>query len=133
MVKNPPASAGDIRDVGSVPGLGRFPGGGLGNALQYFCLENRMEPSELYSPWGRKESVMTEVTYHSRMQTLNMRNHKKHQSRPCVISSPERLSFFSFFFSLKRENQMHPEDTYGSCVIIVKLGTRHSNFFAHRL
>ena len=32
-VKNPPASAGDIRDVGSIPGLGRFPGGGHGNPL----------------------------------------------------------------------------------------------------
>ena len=36
MVKNPPASAGD---VGSIPGLGRSPGEGNGNLLQYFCLE----------------------------------------------------------------------------------------------
>ena len=40
VVKNPPANAGDIRDVGSVPGLGRSPGGGHGNPLQYSCLEN---------------------------------------------------------------------------------------------
>ena len=40
MVKNPPASAGDIRDAGSIPGLGRSPGGGHGNPLQYSCLEN---------------------------------------------------------------------------------------------
>ena len=40
VVKNPPAKAGDIRDVGSVPGLGRSPGGGHGNPLQYSCLEN---------------------------------------------------------------------------------------------
>ena len=40
MVKNPPASAGDIRDVGLIPGLGRSPGGGHGNLLQYSCLEN---------------------------------------------------------------------------------------------
>ena len=39
-VKNPPANAGDIRDVGSIPGLGRSPGGGYGNPLQYSCLEN---------------------------------------------------------------------------------------------
>ena len=37
VVKNPPASPGDIRDSGVVPGLGRFPGGGYGNPLQYFC------------------------------------------------------------------------------------------------
>ena len=40
MVKNPPANAGDIREVGSIPGLGRSPGGGQGNPLQYSCLEN---------------------------------------------------------------------------------------------
>ena len=40
MVKNPTANAGDIRDVGSIPGLGRSPGGGHGNPLQYSCLEN---------------------------------------------------------------------------------------------
>ena len=43
MVKNLPASAGDIRDVGSIPGLGRSPGGGHVNPLQYSCLENPMD------------------------------------------------------------------------------------------
>ena len=43
MVKNLLASAGDIRDLGSVPGLGRSPGGGYGNPLQYSCLENPMD------------------------------------------------------------------------------------------
>ena len=40
MVKNLPANEEDARDVGLIPGLGRFPGGGNGNPLQYFCLEN---------------------------------------------------------------------------------------------
>ena len=40
MVKNPPANAGDVRDTGSIPGSGRFPGGGHDNPLQYSCLEN---------------------------------------------------------------------------------------------
>ena len=40
MVKNPPASAGDISDVGLIPGSGRSPGGGHSNPLQYSCLEN---------------------------------------------------------------------------------------------
>ena len=39
-VKNPPAIAGDLRDVDSIPGLGRSPGEGKGNPLQYSCLEN---------------------------------------------------------------------------------------------
>ena len=39
-LKNLPANAGDIRDVNSIPGLGRSPGGGHGNPLQCSCLEN---------------------------------------------------------------------------------------------
>ena len=42
VVKKPPARARDIRDAGSVPGSGRSPGGGLGNPLQYSCLEKPM-------------------------------------------------------------------------------------------
>ena len=42
-VKNLSANAGDIRDIGSVPGLGKSPGGGYGNPLQYSCLENPMD------------------------------------------------------------------------------------------
>ena len=40
VVKNPPANAGDIRDMGSIPGSGRFPGIANGNPLQYSCLES---------------------------------------------------------------------------------------------
>ena len=49
-------------DLGSIPGLGRSPGGGHGNPLQYSCLENPPEQRSLvgYSPWGRKESDMTD-------------------------------------------------------------------------
>ena len=43
VVKNPPANAGDARDVGLIPGLGRSPGIGNGNPLQYSCLENYMD------------------------------------------------------------------------------------------
>ena len=42
MVKNLPANVGDTRDVGSIPGSGRSPGGGNGSPLQYSCLENSM-------------------------------------------------------------------------------------------
>ena len=42
VVKNMPAKAGDIRDAGSIPGLGRSFGGGHENPLQYSCLENHM-------------------------------------------------------------------------------------------
>ena len=43
MLKNPPASAGDVRDVGSIPGLERSPGGEHGNPLHYSCLGNPMD------------------------------------------------------------------------------------------
>ena len=43
MVKSPPANAGGTRDPGSIPGLGRSPGGGHDKALQCSCLENHMD------------------------------------------------------------------------------------------
>ena len=62
MVRNPPASAGDSGDLGSFPGLGRSPGEGDGNPLQCSHLENPHGQRTLvaYSPWGCKESDMTE-------------------------------------------------------------------------
>ena len=43
LIKKLAANSGDIRDVGSIPGLGRCPGEGHGNPLQYSCLENPMD------------------------------------------------------------------------------------------
>ena len=43
MVKNLPANTGDVREAGSIPGLGRFPGEGNGDLLQYSCLEKSMD------------------------------------------------------------------------------------------
>ena len=43
MVKNPPANAGDTKDIVSIPGSGRSLGGGNGNPLQYSCLGNPMD------------------------------------------------------------------------------------------
>ena len=43
VVKNPPARAGDTRFMGSIPGLGRSPGGGNGNPLHFSCLESPMD------------------------------------------------------------------------------------------
>ena len=43
MAKNPPSNSRDVRDTGSIPGLGRSPGEGNGNLLQYSCLENSMD------------------------------------------------------------------------------------------
>ena len=63
VVKNPSDNVGDIRDASSIPGLGRSPGGGNGNPLQYSCLENPMERGAWQATvHGIAESDMTEVT-----------------------------------------------------------------------
>ena len=66
-VKNSPASAGDLRGLGSIPGSGRCPGGGHGNPLQHSCLENPMDRGSQadYSPWGHKESDKTDAAQHT--------------------------------------------------------------------
>ena len=61
VVKNPPANAGDARNIGSISGSGRSPGEGSGNSLQYSCLGKSHGQKKLvgYSPWGWEESDMT--------------------------------------------------------------------------
>ena len=59
MVKNPAANAGDIRDVGSIPGLGRSTGGGHDNLLQYSCLLNPMDRG----PWRATARGVARVGY----------------------------------------------------------------------
>ena len=56
MVKNLPANAGGVRDTGSIPGLGRSPGGGHGNPLQWAGESHGQRSLAGYSPRGRKES-----------------------------------------------------------------------------
>ena len=62
VVKDSLDNAGDTRGLGSISGSGRSPGRGHGYPLQYSCLENPHEQKSLvgYSPWGYKESDMTE-------------------------------------------------------------------------
>ena len=49
----------NVGDLGSIPGLGRFPGEGNGSPLQHSCLENPMDGGA-WCPWGHKESDTTE-------------------------------------------------------------------------
>ena len=59
VVKNPPDNAGDIRDVGLIPGLGRSLGAGHDNPLQYSCLENPMDRGS----WWSTVHEVTKVRY----------------------------------------------------------------------
>ena len=62
VVKSPHADAGDTGEAGSILGSGRSPGGGH-NPFKYSCLENLMGREDWQAtPWGRKESDMTEET-----------------------------------------------------------------------
>ena len=67
MVKNPPANARAVRDMGSIPGSGRSPGGGHGNPLQYSCLDNHVERKVWWATvhGGHKELGTTEPTEHA--------------------------------------------------------------------
>ena len=66
MVKNLPANTGDIRDMGSIPGLWRFPGGGHGNPRQYSYLENPMDRGTL---WAKVHRVTKSWTRLKRFRT----------------------------------------------------------------
>ena len=65
VVKNPPANAGDVRDVGLIPGLGRSPGGGHGNPLQYSSLENPMDRGACWATVLGLQGVGPEATQHT--------------------------------------------------------------------
>ena len=70
VIKNPPATAGDIRDAGSIPGLGTSPGGGYGNTFQYSCLENPMDRGPGTTVHRVAELDTAEATEHACMWPL---------------------------------------------------------------
>ena len=74
VVKNPPGSAGDIRDTDLIPGLGISPGGGQGHPLQYSCLEN---PLDRGSWWATVYGVAKSQTRLKRLiiQSFPLRHH----------------------------------------------------------
>ena len=67
VVKNPPANAGDIRDMGSILESGISSGGGHGNLLQYSCLENSMDRGAW---WATIHRVAKSRTLHSQLKPL---------------------------------------------------------------
>ena len=72
VVKNPPASAGDLRVPGLILRSGRSPGGGHGNPLQYSCLKDPMDRGawqatvhRVAKSWARLKHLSTHATMHS--------------------------------------------------------------------
>ena len=99
VVRNPPASAGDPRVTGLIPGLGRSPGGGNGNLLQYSCLGN-----PILCPWGPKESSQLSTHTHLRSQAQEGSSHScvPHHAWPLSCSSlnfPVREQFLKLLLS----------------------------------
>ena len=69
MAKNPPASARDARDAGSIPGSGRSPGEGNGNPLQYSCLGNSMDRGAWQATVHRVAKSWTRLSVHTLTHT----------------------------------------------------------------
>ena len=101
MVKNTPGNARDFRDSGSIPGLGRFPGGGNGNPHQYSCLENPMDRgvwqaavhgvAKSMHHTGAEISLETILSHNRRLALLHVTHcsalpTRLHQ-RPCSLST----------------------------------------------
>ena len=84
-VKNPLANAGDAGDKGSVPGLGRSPGGGYGNPLQYFWLEN---PMERKAWWATVHRVTKSRTWLKPLNTYTHIHDAVHRSTRKPASLP---------------------------------------------
>ena len=119
LVKNPPASVGDIRDMSSIPGSGRSPGGGHDNLLQYSCLENPMDRRAWWAivhwvaknqTWLKRLSMLTQLCngfwFHKEhsFYFLHLMSPRKHFT---IISCP----LFSQLddFSTISERQLYPE------------------------
>ena len=88
VVKNLPANAPDVRDLSSISGLGRSPGGGYGNPLQYSCQENphgQRSPVGC-SPWGHRVGHDW-TTKHSTAHTIQSIHRSPSQPKRCGLSS----------------------------------------------
>ena len=95
VVKNPPGNAGDIKDLGSIPGSGRSPGGGHGNPLHYFCLENSMDRGAwwatvyMVTKSQPRLSNLASVQFSRSVVSDSLRPHESQHARPpCPSPTP---------------------------------------------
>ena len=91
VVNNLPVNAGDKRDSGSIPGLGRSPGGGHGNPLQYSCLENPMDRGAWWATVHGVAKIQTwlkQLSMHTcklRAASLSVAIHSDRASSDCAL------------------------------------------------
>ena len=81
VVENLPANAGDIRDVGSIPGLERSPGGGYGNPFQYSCVENPMDRGSWQATVHRvtkSQTRLKRLSTHTQQRNGNRNSNIRH-------------------------------------------------------
>ena len=94
VVKNLPASAGDLRDAGSIPRSGRSPGEGNGNPLQQSCLENSMDGGAW---WATVHGVTKSRTQWSDFTSLLLqRNFPSQGSNPGLLPHRQALYHLSY-------------------------------------
>ena len=88
VVKNAPANAGDITDAGLIPGLGRSPGEGNGNPLQYSCLENPIDRGawtvHRVTRVGLKRLSMHTISWNSNLKFIECLLHARHCYKHCA-------------------------------------------------
>ena len=77
VVKNPPANARDVTDVGLIPGLGRLPGEGNSNPFQHSCLENPMDRGACWATVHRVTQSLTWLKLLSRQAAFHYVNRVK--------------------------------------------------------
>ena len=76
MVKNPPGNVGDTGDMGLISGLGRSPGGGHGNPLQYSCLENPMDRGTWWATVhkvAKSWALLEQLSMHVHVQLITIK------------------------------------------------------------
>ena len=96
MVKNPPANAGDIRDVGLIPGSGRSLEGGHSNPLQYSCLENPMDRGAWWATVHGVTKSQTRLSdYHFHFLMTNLDSILKSITLLTKVCTVKSYGFFS--------------------------------------
>ena len=105
MVQNLAANAGDLKDVGSIPGPGRSPGGGYGHPLQCSCLEN---PLDRGAWWARVHGVAKSRTRLQRLSTL-MPNNTQDAPNGGHIFHFQEINSVNLALQMRKQRQGWPD------------------------